>query len=100
MLDKVKQYLKIDTTAEDEYLETLISATEEYITSSFDEVKTATAMQENTQLMLIGMLYNNRGLTEGKVNPTLKIIFDSMMLKLKTSNNKGDDQIGTSTAEE
>lgn len=90
MLEKVKEYLKIDTDAEDNYLNTLIKATEEYISSSFDEKKiTITSLYENTQLMLIGLLYNSRGLTEGKENKTLTTLFNAMILKLKTGNEEG-----------
>ena len=89
MLEKVKQYLKIDTDAEDLYLNTLIKATDEYIASSFDKKTEITSMYENTQLMLIGLLYNSRGLTEGKENKTLTTLFNAMILKLKTSSEEG-----------
>lgn len=97
MLEKVKQYLKIDTDAEDSYLNTLITATDEYISSSFDYKKVKfTSLYENTQLMLIGLLYNSRGLTEGKENKTLNTIFNAMILKLKTSNEEGvEDESST-----
>ena len=89
MLEKVKQYLKIDTDAEDLYLNTLIKATDEYIASSFDKKTEITSMYENTQLMLIGLLYNSRGLIEGKENKTLTTLFNAMILKLKTSSEEG-----------
>ena len=98
MLDKVKEYLKIDTNAEDNYLKTLITATEQYVSSGLDnDSNKNTALFENAQLMLIGMLYNNRGLTEGTENSTLKLIFNAIMLKLKTSEDIAN---GTSTNEE
>lgn len=98
MLDKVKEYLKIDTNAEDNYLNTLITATEQYVSSGLDNDRNKnTALFENAQLMLIGMLYNNRGLTEGKENSTLKLIFNAIMLKLKTSEDIAN---GISTNEE
>ena len=98
MLDKVKEYLKIDTNAEDNYLNTLITATEQYVSSGLDNDRNKnTALFENAQLMLIGMLYNNRGLTEGKENSTLKLIFNAIMLKLKTSEDIAN---GTSRNEE
>lgn len=98
MLDKVKEYLKIDTNAEDNYLNTLITATEQYVSAGLDNDRNKnTALFENAQLMLIGMLYNNRGLTEGKENSTLKLIFNAIMLKLKTSEDIAN---GTSTNEE
>ena len=98
MLDKVKEYLKIDTNAEDNYLNTLITATEQYVSSGLDNDRNKnTALFENAQLMLIGMLYNNRGLTEGKENSTLKLIFNAIMLKLKTSEDIAN---GTSRDEE
>ena len=97
MLDKVKEYLKIDTDAEDNYLKTLITATEQYVSSGLDNDNNKnTALFENAQLMLIWMLYNNRGLTEGKENSTLKLIFNAIMLKLKTSEDIAN---GTSTDE-
>ena len=98
MLDKVKEYLKIDTNDEDNYLNTLITATEQYVSSGLDNDRNKnTALFENAQLMLIGMLYNNRGLTEGKENSTLKLIFNAIMLKLKTSEDIAN---GISTNEE
>jgi len=98
MLEKVKEYLKIDTNAEDNYLNSLILATEQYVSSGLDNDNNKnSALFENAQLMLIGMLYNNRGLTEGKENTTLKLIFNAIMLKLKTSE---DIENGISTNEE
>ena len=98
MLEKVKEYLKIDTNAEDNYLKSLILATEQYVSSGLDDDNNKnSALFENAQLMLIGMLYNNRGLTEGKENTTLKLIFNAIMLKLKTSE---DIENGISTNEE
>ncbi len=92
-LEEAKEYLKIDNNSEDQFLNILLNATETYISSSCDQgLYRKDELAKSTQLILIGMLYTNRGMTEGKENQTMKVLFDAMMLKIKTNSTETEVQ--------
>lgn len=83
-LETVKNYLKIDSADEDEILQMIIRASTEYVESSLDNETGSSSLKEATLLLFISLLYTNRGIHEGRIDPTMQKLFDGLILKLKT----------------
>lgn len=82
-LDETKEYLRLDGDEEDNLIESLVKASEEYLKNSTGKT------YDNTNnlarlfcLLLVVDWYENRGLTAGKVGDKIRPVINSMLAQL------------------
>lgn len=78
----IKNYLRIDTDFDDEYIKLLIDVAREYVTDAVGECDETKARVKLVMLNLIATLYENRQFTIDKSNEKVAYAIKTMLLQL------------------
>lgn len=82
-LEEVKNYLRVDLNDDDNLIQSLMGAADEYLKGSIDtKYNKEDERAKMLSLLIISDLYDNRGITE-KVSRNIRRLVDDMSLQMK-----------------